>query len=183
MLALLPWGLIARVVGILAVAGALMYGWHIFAESMREQGRAEVRQAWAEDTARRVAMTTKITGLWDDQRQKAEAATATLDKERAAQAEANRAKVAALPPAVAGATFSGVARRLLNDAIRDSAPATGPAGKPDAPDPSPSADTSVGAVAEWGAAVIDLYSACADQIEGWRTFYSGLRAAQPEPSQ
>ena len=179
----LPVALLIRVGIILAIAAAAAWCWHVFAESMREQGREEVRAEWAADTARRVKMTTQITGLWDEQRKKAETATATLDAERAARAEANRVKVAALPPAVAGAVFSGVARRLLNDAIRDSAPPTGTASSPEHASTAPPVDSTVGAITEWGVAVVDLYAACKDQVEGWQQFYSGLRAAQPEPSQ
>lgn len=41
MLNLVPWWL--KLIAVAVIAGALIYGWHVFTESYREQGRAEIR--------------------------------------------------------------------------------------------------------------------------------------------
>ncbi len=173
--------LLWKVVGALVVAAALAWAWHLFVEHYREQGRVEIRAEWKADTDRRIAATTAMTLMWDSKRQEAEKANAERDKERALRLQDARQRVQQLPPAVAGMRFPGAARRLLNEPTGgDSAKAAAGTGKADEAAAGAAADTSVGAVTDWGVTVKGMYQACLDRVADWATFYTSLRAAQPE---
>lgn len=174
------WRPIAALVAIAAVAAALIYAWHAFTEHYREQGRAEIRAEWKADTERRVAMTTAITNQWNAKRIEAETAIGERDRERAQRQADNQARARALPPAVAGGHFSGLAVSVLNRAASDSAAAAEPAGATAraAPAAADDSDATVGAVVEWGVTLIGMYETCRARVSEWQQFYAALQAAQ-----
>lgn len=175
------WKPIAGIVAVVALAAAAMWAWSRFTEGYREEGRAEVRLEWEADTARRIALTTRITGLWDEQRQKTEAAQHEADKARSDAFKPVRERIRYLPAPVADLPVPAAAVGVLDAAVvaSNAAPA-GPAPVPVAPGPAPAADTTLGAVVEWVTVAAELYRACREQVTGWQTFYANLRAAQPQ---
>ena len=182
---LMFWKPLAGILLIAALAAGALFAKHGYDERRREEGRAEIRAEWKADTERRVAMTTAITNEWNAKRIEAETAIGERDRERAQRQADNQARARALPPAVAGGHFSGVAVSVLNRAASDSAAAAEPAGAtaraaPAAADDSDDSDATVGAVVEWGVTLIGMYETCRTRVGEWQEFYAALQAAQPK---
>lgn len=174
-------GLLLKVLAVIALAVAVMLAWHRYvALPYERKGAAPVEAAWDLDKAARAKATADIESERDAAKDKAEKATQERDHANELRQAEAKARAKALPPSVASNHFPGVAVRVLNDAIGDSSAPTGRATKPDATTAGPADDSNVGAVTEWGVAVIALYETCRAKVTGWREFYADLLAAQPE---
>ena len=179
--------LLAKGLAVLVLVAGLLYGWHVFTESYRAEGRAEVTAKWNADIERRREQTTAITLAWDQQRIKAETAAKGLDDERAKRFAEATQRARALPAAVAAIVIPGVSVGVLQSALgTDTTEAPEPSGTTPTTDTAvaPSADSqansTVGLLTEWGVEVINLYDVCRTRVGEWQTFYRGLQAAQPK---
>ena len=167
-------------VALLAAVLILLGLKHGYDERRRDEGRAEVKALWDADTQRRVhafaeAMTKYVTA-----QEEAEKNAQALAAERQKRIDDAKLRALALPPADAGVRFPASARGVLNDAVGDSAPATGPAAEPVKSASAPAEDSNVGIVTQWAVDVIGYYNACREQVIGLQSFYHALQKAQPE---
>lgn len=178
---MIPYGLIARGIAVLAILAALAYAWHRFTEHYREQGREEVRLEWEKDKAERIAAADAMVEVWRGEVARAGKASRERDDERRKRRDEAARRAAELPPEVAGVAVPGAAVGVLNRALGDTAPATGSTGAPERPAAAAAAgaDSTVGLLTGWGIEVIAMYETCRARVTEWREFYAALQAAQP----
>lgn len=169
-----------KVACVVAAIAAFFFAKHSYDVGKERIGEARVQAKWDADKAERLRAFSKMTAEWTTEKLRADALQKEKDDARNIQANKAHARAAALPAADAGARFPGAARVVLNDFVADStAPAGSPGKSAEGPAAAP-ADTTVGAVTEWGVTVVALYNVCRDSVIGWIDFYAALRAAQPE---
>jgi hypothetical protein len=185
MWALIPWGLLARVFGVIALAFAAWFGWHEFTGHYIDIGvkreavhTASVQKAFddyrAEAEAKtRAAQAEIASGIADLEAEKAQ-----LKKERDDRTKKYAELLKSLPVSVANDPVPAVAVGVLNDAIRaanaESAPAPGGTGKEAA---TATGDSTVGEIALWGVQVTKQYSECVDQVDGLQRLWNQAREA------
>lgn len=122
------WKPLALVIGI-ALLGLLVY-WvkHNYDEGKIEkgriEGRAEVQALWDEDKLRRQAALEKQKTLWEEEAAKAEKAAKERDEQYELRVKETRALVAKLPRSVARTAVPPSVVELLNNAARDTGPAS-----------------------------------------------------------
>ena len=173
--------LLVRGLLVIGIAIAAWGAWHEFTGHYIDIGKAQVQALWDADKAKREKALTDMTMLWDQQRQKAEAAQEVAQHAQDQLIAQAQAAARALPPAVAAIRIPAVAVRVPNDALDREPGATGPPAQPGADTAPSAADSDVGLVVGWIVdTVIPLYNACRVEVTGWQAYYASLQAAQPK---
>lgn len=190
---MIPYGLLFRVGGVLALAIAAAWAWHRITEGYRDEGRAEVRAEWERDRAQRIAVTERIAGAWEAEKRRAEVATNERDKARSERFKPVSEGVRSLPAEVAGIRIPADAVGVFNAAIvAGNASPTGTAAEPATPAAALAAGSnaggattgasSVGLLVGWVADAAAVYAECRDRVSSWEQWYAGLRAGQTKES-
>ena len=180
MFAIIPWWL--KLIAVAVIAGLLLWGWHVFTESYREEGRAEVQSQWDLAKAAALKANTEQEQRWQKESAAREKAEKELEDERTKRAALAADAAKRLPDRVARVVVPRESVRVLNSAIDagNPAPATGTARESAKATPAAAegADSNVGLLTQWGVACISAYDEARGMVKGWQDFYAGLRAAQ-----
>lgn len=159
---------------------------HHYDEGIREDVRARevepLKAAWEKDKAERLRAYSTLMTEYVGATQEAERAKKERDDVIRKADQDRRARVAAIPRAVADVRVplvAGVLNAQPTGDERGSGAAAGSAGQPaggTTTAPAGADDTTVGMWADWSATMIDLYDSCRAQVVGLLDWYGGLRA-------
>ena len=170
---MIPYGLLLRIGLVLALAAAAAWGWHLFVNHYREQGRVEIRAEW---DAEKLAQAKEL------HRRTENAERAKQETTRKAEVLArSRAQRFAALQAETQVVASGAGVRLPADSVglfdraRAAAEASRPAGG--------TAEAAPAAAGSTEGYVVSLYEWAAQCLERdglWRDFYKGVQDAFAE---
>jgi len=177
----MPYLWIAKAVALAAAAALLLWGWHLFTEHYRDEGRAEIQAKWDADKAERLASMQEMQAKWALEKENTAEAIRERNNARAKATALAREAAKTIPEDVASQPVPSVAVGVLNDAIGNSAEASGPPGGTykGVTAPPARADSTIGLLVDWGITAIDMYETCRARVVEWQQFYSGLQKAQP----
>jgi hypothetical protein len=170
------WKPLALIIIIATLATAVGVAKHNYDERRRDEGRAEVQAKWDADKKVRIERTTAIVNLWDKERQRADASELDHDRMRTALFGSVEDLRRNIPPVDRDRSFPASGVRVLNSAVvaaNTDTPST--PGQPVKNSAPAQADSTVGAVVEWGVGCATQYAACRDQVGGLIDFYNNLR--------
>lgn len=137
--------------------------------------------AHAADVQRARAYAAKLVLEWNAATDRAETNAKDLANERAKSFAGYATAARSLPgrAVVVGSAYVGLLNSAIHTANAGITPAT-----PAEPGQASAPATDLGHFADWSVQVVELYSACAQQVKGLQDFYTDLRvrqqAAQPK---
>ena len=153
---------------VVALVGTVAWKWNSFKESLREEGRAEVRVEWQAERTALVAARDAMVMRWAKAVQEVERVYVEKVVERESRFGAIRSRAAGA--SVSGAIrlspgAVGVLRESASAANGESAPVAGEGAGAAPPVPEPAGDTTA---QEWIAFAVDAAEAYADAREKWQ---------------